>query len=365
MPSMRTTLVGRLYRWWVQELADALTPRRASTRAWRTLLRQTPEGLEIATRSGASVQQLGTLPEAATSVDVAQMRALLSRSGTRGSGPILLRLSEGHVVERTIQIPSAASDVIEPVLRNQLERIVPWPLDNTRYGYRIVETDDIAAGQIGIHIVATTRTLLDAALQRAESIGVAPDAVEFAPDGSADGAGIELLSLSPDPVAKTANALQATLALLLVCALTIGAFGFYQMWNRQVESEEMAARISVARSRVAEVQRLNEENAQLRQQRERLVRRKRKEPAVLLLIEALSRTLPDSAYLIELEIYGRDTRIVGKSDDPTGLITMLENTPQFEDVHFVAPTTREQGETAGTFSIIGRAQGAPSLEKRR
>jgi general secretion pathway protein L len=84
----------------------------------------------------------------------------------------------------------------------------------------------------------------------------------------------------------------------------------------------------------------------------------------MVLIEAMSRALPDSAYLTELEIHGRDTRIAGKSDDTTALITVLEATPQFEDVRFSAPTTREEGDTRGTFSIISRAEGGPKLEQR-
>ncbi len=77
------------------------------------------------------------------------------------------------------------------------------------------------------------------------------------------------------------------------------------------------------------------------------------------LIEALSRSLPDTAYLDELEIHDSEARIVGKSADPTGLIGTLESTPEFEDVRFAAPTTREDGQTLGTFSIVGKLQGAP------
>jgi general secretion pathway protein L len=78
----------------------------------------------------------------------------------------------------------------------------------------------------------------------------------------------------------------------------------------------------------------------------------------------MSRALPDTAYLTEIEIHGSDTRIVGKSDDPTALITKLESTPELADVRFAAPTTREQGETLGTFSIIARAEGAAKEEKQ-
>jgi general secretion pathway protein L len=362
--SVSTNVVVRYYAWWLNELATALTPPRAGAQAWRTLARHTPEGLEIATRSGGSIKQLGTLPADATPNQIGVMQKLVAQKAAIGAEQVLLRVSPSHIVERTIQIPKAASDVIGPVLQNQMERIVPWPPEETRYGFRIVGANAAAPDQLDIQVVATTRSVLDAALRRARSVGLSPYAIDFAPDASADAQSIELASLTPDPVKKTAETLKTGLAIVLALAVVVGAFGLYFMWNRQVESDDLEARIATARSRVEEVKRLNEENTELRQQRERLVRRKSEEPAVMVLIEALSRALPDTAYLTELEVHGRDTRIAGKSNDPTGLITMLEDTPQFEDVHFSAPTTREEGETVGTFSIISRAQGGPNLERK-
>ncbi len=152
--------------------------------------------------------------------------------------------------------------------------------------------------------------------------------------------------------------------MIVACGAIISGLGLYYMFNLQAESEELETRLATANSRVDEVKRLNERNGQLREQRDRLLKRKMEEPAKMVLIEALSRTLPDSAYLTELEIHGRDTHISGKSDDPTALITKLEGSAHFEDVHFSAPTTREEGETVGTFSIVGRGHGGPYLEKR-
>jgi general secretion pathway protein L len=359
-----TNIVGRFYAWWLNELARAFAPRRPSAQAWRTLARHTGEGLEISTRSGSAITSLGTLAPDATPQQIAGMRRLVAQKAALGRGQVLVRLSSADVVERTIQIPKAASDVIEPVLQNQMERIVPWSPEDTCHGYRIVGQNAAAPDQLDIHIAATTRSMLDGALRRAESIGLNPYAVDFVPDGSADAESIELQSLIPDPVDKTARSLQTSMAVILAVCAVIGAFGLYLMWNRQAESQELEARIATARSSVEEVKRLNEENAALRQQRERLVRRKGEQPAVMVLIEALSRALPDTAYLTELEIHGREARIAGKSDDPTALITTLEATPQFEDVRFYAPTTREEGETAGTFSIISRAEGGPNLEPK-
>lgn len=358
-----TDVVARFYAWCLNELGRILTPRRPSANAWGTLLRHTPEGLEVYVRSGGSGKLIGTLTPDAALDETAALKKLVAKRARSGTKRVLLRLSPSDVVERTIQIPEAASDVIGPVLHNQMERIVPWSQDDTRYGYRIVGPNAASAEQLDIRVVATTRTILDSALRRARRLGLAPFAVDFAADADGDAA-VELVSLEPDPVKATARALNVILVVLLTASVAISAFGLYLMWERQSASNDLEAKIASAKARVAEVKRLNEENSQLREQRERLVKRKMDEPAVIVLIEALSRALPDSAYLSELEINGRETRIVGKSDDPTTLITKLEDTPQFEDVHFSAATTREEGETVGTFSIISRAQGGPHLEKK-
>jgi general secretion pathway protein L len=172
------------------------------------------------------------------------------------------------------------------------------------------------------------------------------------------------MSLESDPAKKVVSGLNAFLALALAATVTVGGFGLYQVWDRALENDDLEAKIETFKARVDEIRRLNKENLELKQQRERLVRRKLDEPAVMLSIEALSRVLPDSAYLTELEIHGKETRIVGKSNDPTALITKLEDSAQFGDVHFSAPTTREQGEAVGTFTIVAQTEGGSNLEPR-
>ncbi len=355
--------VQRFYSWWIRELSRALTPRRSGARPWRILLLHTTEGFELYSKNSGPAKLLGILGPDADPDQVAALRRLVMAQAAQSSKQVLLRLSPDDVVQRVIQIPEAASDLIEPVLENQMERIVPWAQEETRYGYRIVGPNAAAADQIDIQVVATTRNILDNALARARSLGLAPNAVDYA---SADetAPAIELMSLEADPVKKTASRLHAVLATSLAASVAISAFGLYQVWDRQAQNDDLEARIAATKSRVEEVKRLNAENSTLREQRERLAKRKSDNPAVVVLIEALSRALPDTAYLAELEINERETRIVGKSADPTGLITLLEDTPEFEDVRFAAPTTREEGETLGTFSIIGRAQGGAPMEKK-
>jgi general secretion pathway protein L len=363
MENPANNVVVRFYQWWLRELSQVLAPKRPGGATWRTLLKGTPEGLEIATRTRKSVQTVGTLQPDASPVQIDALKRLVAKSGAQKSGVVRLRLAPGEIIERTIQIPAAASDVIGPVLLNQLERIVPWSQDETRYGYRIAGKNEKSPDQLDIQVVATTRSMVEAALGRAKSIGLKPDVVDFASD--ADGrSAIEVMSLAPDPAKRIAQTLHTGFLVGLIGVVLVSGFGLYHMWVRQTQSDELEAQIATATARVVKVRQLNDANKQLRDQREHLVRRKQEEPAVMVLIEALSRALPDSAYLTELEIHGRDTRIAGKSDDPTALITMLEATPQFADVHFSAATTRDEGETVGSFSIIGQAKGGTRLEEK-
>ncbi len=361
MEKLSQSKIGRFYRWWLRELSTVLTPRPSGSRTWGLILQRTSEGLEVL--SGSAPDALGILKSRSGPDEILALQQRVGRSGAANLKSVVLRLSADDVVERTIQIPNAASDLIEPVLQNQMERIVPWPPETTRYGYRIVGPNAHMPDQIDVYFVATTKKIVASALRSSETLGVTPKSVEYVP-AAAEGQGIELASLEPDPAVKMQGNIQTALAILLAVGVVASACGLYYWWNERSQQNEVEAEIATTQARIAELRGLNQQSAVLKEKREQLIKRRLERPAIMTLLEVLSRTLPDSAYLTELEIEGREARMIGKSDDPTALITELEKTPQFEDVRFSAPTTREAGESRGTFSIVAHAQDGSSLEKR-
>lgn len=353
--------IRRAYSWWLRELSNFLAPKRTTDRPWRTLLFHTLEGLEIFTKANGPTTRLGVLRTDATADEIAGIRRLLLGKAPQDSKQILLRLSSTDVVQRTIQVPKAAADLMDSVVENKIETIVAWPHENTCYGYRVTGANTASPDQINTEIVATTKNIVDAAIEGARSIGLSPCAVDFASAPEAASI-VELLQLEADPIDTMATRLNATLGAVAFCSLAICVFGIYQVWDLEGQYGDLDGKVAAVTSKVEEVKRLNDENAKFKEQRERLAKRKIDYPPVMTLIEALSRSLPDSAYLDEFEIHDNEARIVGKSVDPTGLIGTLESTPEFEDVRFSAPTTREDGQTLGTFSIVGKVQGAPHPE---
>jgi len=354
---------NRFYSWWLTTLSEFLTRRRPAAQSWTTLLQSTPAGLEIYVRSGRSAKGIGTLASDASDEQASILKSTLEKDSKAHLKQVLLRLSPSDVLQQTLQIPSAASDLVAPIIENQMERLVPWPEGDTRYGYQVIGTSPEFPGQIDVSVVATRKDILDGVLDRARSLGLQPFAADYAPELEARDS-IELMSLRPDSARKMANALHAVFLSCAALALLAGAAGAYQLWDRYTALGSLEAEVSTVRDRVAALGKLAEENDQLRAERDQLVRKKQDEPPIVILIEALSRALPDTSYATEIELERRDVRVVGKSANATALITDLEDSPHFQDVRFAAPTTREAAETLESFVIIGRAEGAAQLEAK-
>ncbi len=78
---------------------------------------------------------------------------------------------------------------------------------------------------------------------------------------------------------------------------------------------------------------------------------KQTSPAAVLVLDAISKILPDSPYLTDLQIEGDRLQAAGFIKDAPILIRMIEQLPQFNRTIFHAPTTREANASGERFHI--------------
>ncbi len=82
-----------------------------------------------------------------------------------------------------------------------------------------------------------------------------------------------------------------------------------------------------------------------------LAKRKQTTPSSIMVLEAVSRVLPDSTYVTELRVEGDKVQVVGMTQDAPSLIRLMEQSPQFTRATFFAPTTRAPNDPGERFHI--------------
>jgi general secretion pathway protein L len=113
----------------------------------------------------------------------------------------------------------------------------------------------------------------------------------------------------------------------------------------QSEQQDLQRRISQRRAALRLDPNAGESGVSL------LAKRKQATPSSVMVLEAVSRVLPDTTYVTELRIEGDKVQVVGMTQNAPSLIRLMEQSPQFTRATFFAPTTRAQNEPGERFHI--------------
>jgi len=259
---------------------------------------------------------------------------------------IEVRLRSDHVVSRVLDFPSQASDFLDGMIRAQVDRLTPWSAADAAFGWGAPQP--ISNDRIEVAFSATAAAKVDPLVRMARMLGAASVAVS-APAVGSDGAPqqVTLLDRSLRGLAGPAVprllriALVSTAAAAAVCLL----LNIYVGGWLQSEQEDLQHRISQRRAALRLDTNGDTSGLGL------LAKRKQTTPSSVMVLEAISRVLPDTTYVTELRIEGNKVQVVGLTQDAPSLIRLLEQSPQFTRATFFAPTTRAANESAERFHV--------------
>jgi general secretion pathway protein L len=256
-----------------------------------------------------------------------QARSLLAQS------TVDVMLAPSHFIFRSLELPQGARQFLDGVVRSQIDRLTPWSANEAAFGWS--EPTDAGNGQIAITVAATARSLVApiaraAMAARAEQVrmstrvgeGQAPVIPVFAQAGGSGGQGL-------------LRGLVAGLALSgLAFVVSLGS------WLVIGGGDD--ARLADLQNRVAErrSELMNRRGPAAEEALKALQARKWATPSAVMVLEALSKTLPDDAHLTELRIEGGKVQIGGSAIDAPPLIRLIEQSRHFTQATFFAPTVR-------------------------
>lgn len=259
---------------------------------------------------------------------------------------IEIRLRSDQIVSRVLDFPSQAADFLDGMIRAQVDRLTPWTAADAVFGWG--SPQPVANDRIEVAFSATAAAKVDPLLRLAGMLGAASVAVT-APAVGSDGTPqqVTLLDRSlrglagPTVPRLLRIALVSTAAAAAACLL----LNIYVGGWLQSEQEDLQHRISQRRAALRLDANGDTSGLGL------LAKRKQTTPSSVMVLEAISRVLPDTTYVTELRIEGNKVQVVGLTQDAPSLIRLLEQSPQFTRATFFAPTTRAANESAERFHV--------------
>jgi len=270
---------------------------------------------------------------------------------------IELRLDPARFLFRPLELPAAAAPFLDGIVRAQIDRLTPWSTTEASFGWSAPEP--LPEERIRILVAATAKARMAPVLEQIKALGAGPMAVTVE---GADGVGpIRILDPSGGAAAPVTRVRQWLFAVLAATALASAAsLVAADVVGGALESEQAAIdaeAASVRRALLAARDGSGPEGAALRL----LQLRKREGAPMVLVLEALSRLLPDDTYLTALTVEDGKVQITGLSQDAAALIPLLEQSGDFTAVTFTAPTTQAAGESGEHFEIAAEIRLRPEL----
>lgn len=271
-----------------------------------------------------------------------QIAAALRGSRTE----LILRLD--RFLFRPLDLPKQAGEFLDGIIRSQIDRLTPWSADEAAFGWsRPVEIEN---DRIAFNVVATSRSLILPYVDALKALGVTSIVVSAVPSGAQPGAvPIEIFQQRGATALNSSKLRRSLIALLVVTGLFCGC----AVLADHIAGASLETQKSDVLRRMAKYQRRDEFGDAPATQLE-LERRKGETPPSVVVLEALSKILPDHTYLTELRIEGDRIQTVEITENAPSLIQLFEQSRHFARATFYAPTTRSPGDRGEHFYIEAR-----------
>lgn len=262
-------------------------------------------------------------------------------------------LAPSHFIFRQLELPVRAADFLEGVVREQIDRLTPWRSSDAAFGWST--PDNVDDKRIVVTVAATTRASLAPIAEALTRNRVESLTVSTATEPS-DRAGVRITVFSRRGGAELRlrrwrRILIGGLALACVTSAAGAAAAIFV--GGALEAREDTLRRDIATRRAALV---GGRGSEAEQALAALDEKKHATPPDVIVIETLSKTLPDTAYLTGLRIEDNKLQIDGLAGDAPGLIQLMERSRYFTHARFTAPTTNAPGEHGERFHIEAQVE---------
>lgn len=344
--------VPRFLRWWGGELRACLPER------WRQqfvveesvlLLRRDGESVLLERQRGARVADLGRFDRVPADALPAAIDAALADNDRHLRRILLL---PGHsVLRRLLTLPAAVQENLRTVLGFELDRQTPFKPDQVHFDSRVLPHDP-AAKQVPVELALVTRERMQAALAEIDGLAATLSGVD-AVDANGQRMGFNFLPAEQRLGRRNTWVLimiglgAASVLFLLLALARITD-------NRASAVERLTADVETQREEARKVTRLRDELESAASGANFLAIEKERQPSTLLLLDELTRLLPDDTFLERLSVSRGELSINGQSGQAPKLVELLQASKLLRSPSLSGPIQPDARSGKDRFNITAR-----------
>jgi general secretion pathway protein L len=348
------------FAWWFGELASLvparLNPARRRERH-RLVLALDERGIGVSEIVGSRERKLGDVARAGPG-QAAQIAGLLRKAQRRASR-ITLRLAPGMGLRKALDLPLAAQDDLEQLLRFEMDRLTPFRAEDVVFAQRVLDRD-LEQQRIRVELQVAPRVVVEQALAVAAACKVRPTRVELArlessgPDP--DPSGVPALNLLP-AVSEAAPASRLNRWLALIALLLTAAALAIPLQQQRLTAADLERQIPAAKAAAQQSAQLRDRLDQLDANIRFLGDQKRRIPMLTHVLAELTRVIPDQAYVEQLNVRDGELNLRGLATTPSDLIALLDRSTLFDKPQFRAPVTQDPRLGLERFQLSAKVAG--------
>ncbi|MBB5208697.1 PilN domain-containing protein [Chiayiivirga flava] len=344
--------VPRFLRWWGGELRACLPER------WRQqfvveesvlLLRRDGDSVLLERQRGTRVAELGRFDLVPADALPAAIDGALA-DNDRNLRRILL-LPGQIVLRRLLTLPAAVQENLRTVLGFELDRQTPFKPEQVNFDSRVLPHDP-AAKQIPVELALVTRERMQAALTEIDGLAGTLSGVD-AVDTSGRRMGFNFL-----PADQRIGRRNTWLLIMFGLAAASVLFLLIALAritdNRAAAVERLTAEVEAQREEARKVTRLRDELESAASGANFLAIEKERQPSTLLLLDELTRLLPDDTFLERLSVSRGELSINGQSGQAPKLVELLQASKLLRSPSLSGPIQPDARSGKDRFNITAR-----------
>ncbi len=341
-------MLAELSIWWIRQMADLAAPVVGRLRDGDPdALVLTPgpppsRALHVARRRKGRLEAAASVPPG----DADGLRALAGAS----RAPVVLVLPVPPLI-RSVELPLAAEASLDRVIRYEMDRLTPFAAEDVFFAHRVTGRDR-ARAILGCELIVVPKAAVQALLDRLSPAGVTPSALEAAGPGGTV-CRIPMVHAEPGRLARERLAWRLAVA---GCAAMAAATIAVPVLRQSLALAAVEDRIAELRPAVEQAELLRQRIAAGSAGSGRIAAARRQAAEPLMILAALTDTLPDDTWLAGLSLRERHLVLEGHSAAATRLIAALAGEPLLHNPAFAAPVMR--AETGGELFTI-QAEAGP------